>query len=77
MLTVPSEGKLEVPFVDPDSSPRKALKTEEGKAEADRPKLWRKVVLNKRRNPFIDDEAACVDDEAACVDESDEWQCEL
>lgn len=57
-----SEGEVEVPFVDPDSSPRKALKTEEGKAKADRPKLRRKVVLNKRKNPFIDDEAACADE---------------
>lgn len=57
-----SEGKLEVPFVDPDSSQRKALKTEEGKAKADCPKLRRKVILNKRKNPSIDDEAACADE---------------
>lgn len=57
-----SVGELEVPFVDPDSSPRKALKTEEGKTKADRPKLRRKVVLNKRKNPFIDDDAACADE---------------
>lgn len=57
-----SEEELDVPFVDPDSSPRKALKTEEGNAKADRPKLRRKVVLNKRNNPFIDDEAACADE---------------
>lgn len=57
-----SVGELEVPFVDPDSSPRKALKTEEGKTKADRPKLRRKVVLNKRKNPFIEDDAACADE---------------
>lgn len=57
-----SVGELEVPSVDPDSSPRKALKTEEGKTKADRPKLRRKVILNKRKNPSIDDEAACADE---------------
>lgn len=38
------------------------LLKQERKAKANRPKLRRKVMLNKRKHPFIDDEAACADE---------------
>lgn len=67
------EGEFEVLFVDFDLLLRKVFKIEEGKVKVDCLKLWRKVVLNKRKNLFIDDEVVCVDDEVVCVDESGEW----
>lgn len=60
------EGEFEVLFVDFDLLLRKVFIIEEGNVKLDCLKLWRKVVLNKRKNLFIDDEVVC-------VDESDEW----